>query len=257
MIKVVKTGGNVVDNEELLVQFCRSFAELEGPKVLVHGGGVMASRLQEKTGIPAKMIGGRRVTDDATLRIVTMVYAGWCGKHICALLQKEGCNAISLSGCDGNVICASKRPPIAVNGETVDFGNVGDVRKESVNTDALRSLLDAGFVPVLNAINHDGDGNLLNTNADTVASSVAAALGAELIICFEKPGVLLDRNDDSTLVRELDTALYKKLLGEGRIADGMIPKLENAFKALGNGVGKVIIQHSSAPLGQSGTTITQ
>ena len=245
MIKVVKIGGNVVDNEELLTQFCRSFAALEGPKVLVHGGGVMASRLQEKMGVPAKMIGGRRVTDDTTLQIVTMVYAGWCGKHICALLQKEGCNAMSLSGCDGNVIRASKRPPVEVNGEMVDFGNVGDVRKDSVNADALRSLLDAGFTPVLNAINHDGCGKLLNTNADTVASSVAAALGAELIICFEKPGVLLDRNDDSSLIPTLDSNLYRKLLDEGRIADGMIPKLENAFKVLGQGVPKVVIQHRS------------
>lgn len=255
MIKVVKIGGNVVDNEELLAQFCRQFAALEGPKVLVHGGGVMASRMQEKMGLPAKMIGGRRVTDDATLQIVTMVYAGWCGKHICASLQVAGCNAMSLSGCDGDIIRASKRPPIEVNGERVDFGNVGDVRKDSVNADALRSLLDAGFTPVLNAINHDGCGKLLNTNADTVASSVAAALGAELIICFEKPGVLLDRNDDSSLIPTLDSNLYRKLLDEGRIADGMLPKLENAFKVLGQGVPKVVIQHSSAPLGTSGTSI--
>ncbi len=255
MIKVVKIGGNVVDNEELLVQFCRQFAALEGPKVLVHGGGVMASRMQEKMGLPAKMIGGRRVTDDATLQIVTMVYAGWCGKHICASLQAAGCNAMSLSGCDGNLICASKRPPIAINDEMVDFGHVGDVKKESVNAAALQSLLDAGFVPVLNAINHDGGGNLLNTNADTVASSVAAALGAELIICFEKAGVLLDKNDDASLIPELDGVLYRQLLEEGRIDGGMLPKLENAFKVLSLGVSKVVIQHSSAPLGVSGTSI--
>lgn len=255
MIKVVKIGGNVVDNEELLVQFCRQFAALEGPKVLVHGGGVLASRMQEKMGLPAKMIGGRRVTDDATLQIVTMVYAGWCGKHICASLQAAGCNAMSLSGCDGNLICASKRPPIAINDEMVDFGHVGDVKKESVNAAALQSLMDAGFVPVLNAINHDGGGNLLNTNADTVASLVAAALGAELIICFEKAGVLLDKNDDASLIPELDGVLYRKLLEEGRIDGGMLPKLENAFKVLSLGVRKVVIQHSSAPLGTSGTSI--
>lgn len=255
MIKVVKIGGNVVDNEELLGQFCKSFAALEGPKVLVHGGGVLASRMQEKAGIPARMVSGRRITDEATLQIVTMVYAGWCSKHICALLQKEDCNAMGLSGCDGNVIRASKRPPIAVEGTMVDFGQVGDVKRESVNADALRQLLDAGFVPVLNAINHDGGGHLLNTNADTVASSVAAALGAELIICFEKPGVLLDKNDDGSLLREIDGARYRQLLDEGRIDGGMLPKLENAFKVLGQGVPRVVIQHSSAPLGASGTSI--
>jgi len=254
-MKVVKIGGNVVDNEDLLAQFCMQFAALEGPKVLIHGGGVMASRMQEKAGIPPRMAGGRRITDDATLQIVTMVYAGWCGKHICASLQALGCNAISLSGCDADVIRASRRPPIAVEGEMVDFGHVGDVRSGSVNEDALRKLLDAGFVPVLNAINHDGNAHLLNTNADTVASAVAAALGAELIICFEKPGVLLDKDDDASLLRELDSAKYRELLSEGRIAGGMLPKLENAFKVLAAGVPKVVIQHSSAPLGNSGTSL--
>ena len=255
MIKVVKIGGNVVDNEELLSAFCAQFAALEGPKVLVHGGGVMASRLQEKMGIPARMVGGRRITDEATLQIVTMVYAGWCSKHICALLQNAGCNALGLSGCDGDILRAAKRPPISVEGREVDFGQVGDVRKESVNGAALRKLIDAGFTPVINAINHDGSGHLLNTNADTVASSVAAALGAELIICFEKSGVLLDKNDDATLIARIDTEAYRRLLAEERIDGGMLPKLENAFKVLSQGVPKVVIQHSSAPLGTSGTSI--
>ena len=255
MIKVVKIGGNVVDNEELLAQFCRSFAALEGPKVLVHGGGVLASRLQEKMGIPARMIGGRRVTDEATLQIVTMVYAGWCSKHLCALLQREGCNALGLSGCDGDILRAAKRPPMVIENKEVDFGQVGDVKKESVNGAALRRLIDAGFVPVINAINHDGSGHLLNTNADTVASCVASALGAELIICFEKAGVLLDKNDDASLIGCIDSGFYRSLLDEGRIDGGMIPKLENAFKVLSQGVPKVVIQHSSAPLGTSGTSI--
>ena len=255
MLRVVKIGGNVVDNEELLKEFCRSFAALEGPKVLVHGGGVMASRLMEQCGIPVRMVGGRRITDEDTLRTVTMVYAGWCGKHICATLQALGCNALSLSGCDGDIIRASRRAPVDINGESVDFGNVGDVRKDSVNTAALAKLLDAGLVPVINAINHDGSGNLLNTNADTVASALASALGAELIICFEKAGVLLDKNDDSSLIPNLDESLYRKLLDEGRIDGGMLPKLENAFKALRSGTSKVVIQHSSAPLGTSGTSI--
>lgn len=255
MIKVVKIGGNVVDNEELLSAFCAQFAALEGPKVLVHGGGVLASRLQEKMGIHARMVGGRRITDEATLRIVTMVYAGWCSKHICALLQKEGCNAMGLSGCDGDVLRAAKRPPITIEGKEVDFGQVGDVRKESVNAAALRKLIDAGFTPVINAINHDGSGHLLNTNADTVASSVAAALGAELIICFERAGVLLDKNDDASLIARINTEDYRRLLTEGRIDGGMLPKLENAFKVLSQGVPKVVIQHSSAPLGASGTSI--
>ena len=183
MIKVVKIGGNVVDNEELLRQFCRDFALLEGPKLLVHGGGALASRMQKQLGMEPRMIEGRRVTDEDTLRIVTMVYAGWCNKHISALLQAAGCNALGLSGCDASVITAGRRPPKTLSdGRTlVDYGYVGDVTPASVNSAAIRGFLDSGLVPVFCAINHDGRGNLLNTNADTVASSISAALNAELL----------------------------------------------------------------------------
>ena len=197
-IKVVKIGGNVVDNEAMLQSFCKDFAAMSGPKVLVHGGGVMASAIQEALGQTPVKIEGRRVTDEDTLKVVTMTYAGWCNKHITALLQGCGCNAIGLSGCDASVITASRRAPrLLKDGVTkVDYGFVGDVKGESVNTAFINSLLEMGITPVFCAINHDGKGNLLNTNADTIASSVAKALAERfevtLVYCFEKAGVLKD-----------------------------------------------------------------
>lgn len=248
MIKVVKIGGNVVENESALFSFCRDFAAIRGPKILVHGGGVLASDIQKRLGIAPVMIEGRRVTDDDSLKVVTMVYAGWCNKHITSLLQAQGCNAIGLSGCDADCIRASRRPPVTLGDgvSVVDYGNVGDVTAGSVNLEFLTSLLDGGLVPVLCAINHDGEGNLLNTNADTVASSVAAALGAELLYCFELDGVLLDRNDSSTLVKRLDRAGFAGLAEKGVISDGMLPKLSNCFKALEQGASSVRILNSSA-----------
>lgn len=301
MIRVVKIGGNVVDNPEMLAAFVRDFAAMPGAKVLVHGGGVLASRIQKALGQTPVMIQGRRVTDEETLKTVTMVYAGWCNKNITALLQAQGCNAIGLSGADGNAICASKRPPVDIDGEQVDFGFVGDVRPEGVNAEFLRSLLDAGIVPVLCAINHDGKGNLLNTNADTVASSVAVALcgtgsasaqespvpggsaspdsgtasgrgskasgcdysasgsapgeDVELIYCFEKDGVLRDRDDDSSVIPHISESEFVQLKEQGIIADGMIPKLQNAFKAIRSGVRKVSIKHPANLLSDKGTTL--
>ena len=287
MIKVIKIGGNVVDNPELLKKFARDFAEMPGMKILVHGGGVMASQMQKSMGMVPQMIEGRRVTDEDTLKVVTMVYAGWCNKNITALLQSERCNAIGLSGADGNAIRASKRAPMKVcNTETgedmmVDYGYVGDVTAESVNAKFLYSLLERGITPVLCAINHDGEGNLLNTNADTIASSVATAMAnyryrsprevcckcedcthcsddgrlthkVNLIYCFEKDGVLYDKNDDSSVIPEINEEYFAQLKAEGRVADGMIPKLTNAFKAISNGVDKVIIKHAlnlNSPLG--------
>ena len=163
MIKVIKIGGNVVDNPVLLREFVKDFAAMPGMKVLVHGGGVMASQMQKEMGMVPQMVEGRRVTDEETLRVVTMVYAGWCSKNITALLQAEGCNAIGLSGADGNAIKACKRPPVHVEslGTDVDYGYVGDVTAESVNAGFIYSLLERGIVPVFNAINHDGCGNLL------------------------------------------------------------------------------------------------
>lgn len=286
MIKIVKIGGNVVDNPELLREFVKDFAAMPGMKALVHGGGVMASQMQKSMGMTPQMIEGRRVTDEDTLKVVTMVYAGWCNKNITALLQAEGCNAIGLSGADGNAIKARKRPPVHVEslGQDVDYGYVGDVTGESVNAGFIYSLMERGIVPVFNAINHDGEGNLLNTNADTIASSVAIALAnyryrsprevccrceecthcsddgrltheTELIYCFEKDGVLYDKDDDSSVIPGIDRERFAELRAEGRVADGMIPKLANSFKAIDSGVARVIIKHARNLGNDKGTVL--
>lgn len=275
-----------MDNPELLREFVRDFAAMPGMKVLVHGGGVMASQMQKEMGMVPKMVEGRRVTDEEALKVVTMVYAGWCSKNIVALLQAQGCNAIGLSGADGNAIRAMKRPPVHVEslGEMVDYGFVGDVTAESVNAGFICSLLERGIVPVFNAINHDGQGNLLNTNADTIASSVAIAMAnyryrsprevcsrceecthcsddgrltheTELIYCFEKDGVLYDKDDDSSVIPEIDRTRFANLKAEGRVADGMIPKLSNSFKAIDSGVARVVIKHARNLSGPVGTTL--
>lgn len=286
MIRIVKIGGNIVDNPQLLEQFVKDFAAMPGMKILVHGGGVMASQMQKAMGMSPQMVEGRRITDEETLKVVTMVYAGWCSKNITALLQAEGCNAIGLSGADGNAIKARKRPPVYVEtlSKDVDYGYVGDVTGDSVNAGFIYSLLEKGIVPVFNAINHDGEGNLLNTNADTIASSVAVAMAGyryrspkdvccrceecthcsddgrlthetELIYCFEKDGVLYDKEDDSSIIHEMDRNRFAGLKAEGRVADGMIPKLTNSFKAIDNGVARVIIRHARNLLNDKGTTL--
>ena len=257
MISLYKVGGNVVDDPAALERFCREFAAVPGPKVLVHGGGVRASQVQKALGQEPVKIEGRRVTDAQTLEVVTMVYAGWCNKDIVARLQACGCNAIGLAGCDGGVITARRRPPKNLSdGVTkVDFGFVGDVTPESVNRGFLMQLLDAGLTPVLSAINHDGAGQLLNTNADTVAASVCVALGAKLFYCFEKNGVLCDRNDDDSVIPVLDPGAYARLKAEGRVADGMIPKLDNAFKALRDGAAGVVIRNAADLLSPGGTEL--
>ena len=255
MISVYKVGGNVVDDPAALERFCRDFAAVEGPKVLVHGGGVRASQVQKALGQEPVKVEGRRVTDAQTLEVVTMVYAGWCNKDIVARLQAEGCNAIGLAGCDGGVITARRRPPKTLSDgvTTVDYGFVGDVTPASVNRDFLLQLLSAGLVPVLSAINHNGAGQLLNTNADTVAAAICVALGAKLFYCFEKNGVLCDRNDDQSVIPVLDPQAYQRLKTEGRVADGMIPKIDNAFQALRDGAAGVVIRSAdlSAPDGTS------
>ena len=275
-----------MDNPELLKKFVADFAEMPGMKILVHGGGVMASQMQKSMGMVSQMIEGRRVTDEETLRVVTMVYAGWCNKNIAALLQAQGCNAIGLTGADGNAIKARKRPPVYVESlnREVDYGFVGDVSAESVNAKFIYSLLEKGIVPVFNAINHDGEGNLLNTNADTIASSVATAMAnyqyrtrrevccrceecthcsddgrlthiVELLYCFEKDGVLYDKDDDASVIPEIDREKFAQLKGEGRVADGMIPKLTNSFKAIDNGVERVVIKHARNLLNTIGTVL--
>ena len=252
---VFKVGGNVIENKELLEDFCREFASCPGPKVLVHGGGVMASQLQKALGQQPVKIEGRRVTDEDALRAVTMTYAGWCGKSIAATLQKYGCNAISLAGCDGNVITARRRAPrTLMDGVTVvDYGFVGDVTPGSVNAGFLRSLMDLGLTPVLCAINHDGAGQLLNTNADTIASGTAAALGARLVCCFELDGVLADISDPGSVIPVINSEDFGKMKADGTIADGMIPKIENCLQALRSGASGAVIRNA-AHLGTEGGT---
>lgn len=240
MINVVKIGGNVIDNPEALSAFLKDFAALEGRKILVHGGGKEASRMSEGMGIKANMIEGRRVTDAATLDIVTMVYAGLINKRIVAMLQSLGCDAVGLTGADGNVIPAKRRSP-----EPIDYGFVGDIDPAKVNDQFIATLLDSGCVPVFCAICHDGHGTLLNCNADTIASSVA--LGASrigetrLTYCFEKPGVMTDVDDESSVIPLVTEQSFRRLKEEGIVAAGMIPKLQNALKSAAEGVAEVRI----------------
>lgn len=255
MIKVVKIGGHVLDDAVQLEAFCRDFATLEGPKVLVHGGGALASRLQRSLGQEPVRIAGRRVTDEAALQVVTMAYAGWCNKQVVSLLQSFGCNALGLSGCDGNAVCARRRPPLEIDGQAVDFGAVGDVTPASVNVALLQALIGQGLVPVLSPINHDGEGQLLNTNADTVASSVAAALGAELWLCFEKDGVLARPEDPTSVIGRITRADFQALKADGTVSDGMLPKLEGAFAALSGGASRVLILGAGHLLSGTGTEL--
>lgn len=254
MVKVVKIGGNVIDNEQALRAFVADFAKIQGPKVLVHGGGKIATRLSEKLGITTTMIEGRRVTDRQTIDVVTMVYAGLVSKHIVALLQAEGCNAIGLSGADASVIRAVRRAAMPI-----DFGFVGDISTSGVDAEFILSLIERGIVPVFCSIMHDGEGELLNCNADTVASSVAMALAekvdTELIFCFEKRGVLTDIDNPNSVIGTIRSDSYKQLLSEGVVNKGMIPKIDNALKAVSEGVKSVTIKHSEELLVESGTKI--
>lgn len=254
-VDIVKIGGNVVDNREALEAFIADFAALPGRKILVHGGGKEATRLSERLGIATEMINGRRITGAHTLDIVTMVYAGLVNKRVVALLQGAGCNAVGLSGADGNTIKATRRNP-----EPVDYGFVGDIDPADVNAGFLLSLLDAGITPVVCAIQHDGHGTLLNCNADTVASSIAVAMSrvaaTRLTFCFEKRGVLRDVDNPDSLIQEITPASYQTLLDHQIISSGMIPKVDNAFLAIRQGVGSVCIKSSeelSVP--SSGTVI--
>ena len=242
-LNVIKIGGNVIDNSAKLHQFLLDFTALPGYKILVHGGGKIATELGDSLGVTAKMVDGRRVTDIETLRIVTMVYAGLINKNMVAQLQAKGCNAIGLTGADGNVIKATKRPV-----KDIDYGFVGDLDSDSVSSETLAKLLEVGLIPVLCAITHDGDSQLLNTNADTIASAIAVAMSktfeTSLIYCFEKRGVLRDVEDDSSLVSEIRLADYDELKADGTVSGGMIPKLHNAFEAIQSGVKDVYIGKS-------------
>lgn len=240
-LKVIKIGGNVIDNDLALERFLRDFAAIEGRKILVHGGGKIATKIAEKLEIKQTMVEGRRVTDRATLDVVTMVYAGLINKRIVAMLQSYGCNALGLSGADGGVIRADRRSP-----EPIDFGFVGDI--VDVDGKRLQQLTTEGITPVICSIMHDGKGSLLNCNADSVASAVAAGVAregaAELQFCFDKAGVLRDINDPSSLIVEITAESYPALKAEGVISDGMIPKVENALRSVAEGLQRVVIKHS-------------
>ncbi|MGB0836482.1 MAG: acetylglutamate kinase [Flavobacteriaceae bacterium] len=237
-VEVVKIGSNIVNNPEVLKSFLADFSQIPGLKILVHGGGSQASTLAKQMGVPVHMIDGRRVTDKESLDIVTMVYAGLINKQIVAQLQSNLCNALGVSGADANLIVAHKR-----EGAAHDYGYVGDI--DWVNVAGLKGLFDAGTVPVFSAITHNGKGQLLNTNADTIAAELAKAIKehatVNLTYVFEKPGVLSDVNNESSVIPSIDRNLYLELKEKEIIFDGMIPKLDNCFSALEAGVQEITI----------------
>ncbi len=247
-----------------LASLLEQFARLDGRKVLVHGGGRLATSMAASLGIESRMVGGRRITDEQMLRVVTMVYGGLVNKNIVAGLQAKGVRAIGLTGADGDVIRSHRRPLKRVKmddgtEQMVDFGFVGDVDK--VDAQLLASLIEGGQVPVVAPLTHDGEGHILNTNADTIASSVAQALAEHydvtLTFCFEKAGVLRDADDDSSVIPLITEEQAAELIREGIISGGMIPKIENAFQAIHRGVRQVVITHSENIDGTKGTTITE
>ena len=253
-LSIVKIGGNIVDNSEALEQFLSDFNQLPGKKILIHGGGVMASKMAQQLGIETQMIDGRRITDAETLKTVTMVYAGWLNKSIVAALQHNGCNAIGLSGADGNVIPSIRRSPVPIN-----FGYVGDPNPDKVNAAFISQLIDTEITPVFCAITHDEQGSLLNTNADTIANTVAAAMSSNytttLYYCFEMDGVLSDINNPQSIIPTLTQHEAEACKANGIIAGGMIPKIDNAFLAISKGVKEVVILHAKNLLNKNGTLL--
>ena len=239
-LHIIKIGGNVIDDDVQLQSFLEKFAALQGKKILVHGGGKIATRIAADLGIEAKLVDGRRITDKQMLDVKTIVYAVLTNKHVVSSLQKFGCDALGLCGADGNTIKAIKRPI-----REIDYGYVGDILVDSVNTLSIKKFLEAGFTPVFSAITHNGLGQLLNTNADTIASALAVSLAkiyeTKLIYCFEKDGVLRNVDDPESVIKSIKADEFEKLKAEEVIYEGMIPKLENAFEALGKGVKNVYI----------------
>jgi acetylglutamate kinase len=237
---VIKIGGNVIDDETKLSEFLSSFAKIQEKKILVHGGGKMATNIGEQLGIKSKYINGRRITDDATIDLVTMVYGGLINKKIVAQLQSLNCNAIGLTGADGNLIPATKRP---VKG--IDYGWAGDIESEKLKAESIRLLLNAGMVPVFAPLTHDEQGHILNTNADTIASALGGALSklyeVRLIYCFEKKGVLENAEDEDSVIQHITKEKYLQLLAEQKLFAGIIPKIDNAFAAIDAGVKEVLI----------------
>ncbi len=239
-VSIIKIGGNIIDNPSELAVFLTSFTALNGQTILVHGGGKSATKLAQIMGLVPQMIEGRRITDAPMLELVVGVYAGQINKEMVAKLQANGSNALGFSGADGNLIVSDKR-----NHSTIDYGFVGDIKK--VNTKLLTRFLEMGITPVFCAITHDGKGQLLNTNADTIASELAIALSSiyevSLTYCFEKPGVLLDAEDDTSVIEEINSDLYAQLKATEAIHSGMIPKLDNCFNSLSKGVNQIRIGH--------------
>ena len=252
-LTIVKVGGAVVEDELQLSQLLKDFSAIEGRKILVHGGGRKATKMAERLGIETKMVDGRRITDADMLEVVTMVYGGLVNKNLVARLQANGVNALGLTGADANAIRSHKRP--LKNG--VDYGFVGDV--DQANGEMLGGLIEAGITPVMAPLTHDGQGHILNTNADTIASETAKALAdlydVTLIFSFEKKGVLRNPDDDDSVIATINHADFARYKADGTISGGMLPKIENALNAVDAGVSKVIITLATAIDGKHGTTI--
>lgn len=251
-LTIIKVGGKIVEEEATLNKLLDDFSAIEGYKILVHGGGRSATKIASLLGIESKMVSGRRITDAETLKVVTMVYGGLVNKNIVAGLQARGVNALGLTGADMDVIRSVKRPV-----KEVDYGFVGDVEK--VNASFLADLINKGVVPVMAPLTHDGKGNMLNTNADTIAGETAKAMASlfdvTLVYCFEKKGVLRDENDDDSVIPQITRAEFDAYVADGTIQGGMIPKLENSFSAINAGVLQVVITLASAINEDAGTII--
>ena len=241
---IIKIGGNVIDIDHALISFLKDFSNIRPKKILVHGGGKIATSIGDKLGIQSKYIDGRRITDDETIDLVTMVYGGFVNKKIVAALQSMNCNAIGVTGADGNLMPAIKRPV-----KDIDYGWVGDLNVDNIKTRSWQIFLDGGLIPVLAPLTHDGNGHILNTNADTMAASLSIALSrcyqVKLIYCFEKNGVLENAHDDASVISQLNTNTYHQLKKDKKLYAGILPKIDNAFNAINNGVKTVIIGNSA------------
>lgn len=237
---VIKIGGNIIDDEPSLQSFLKNFAVISGKKILVHGGGKIASKIGKQLGIEPNYVNGRRITDEATIDLVTMVYGGLLNKKIVVALQSKHCNSIGLTGADANIIPATKRPVAEI-----DYGFVGDIHTRELAIGNLELFLANGLTPVVAPLTHDGQGQLLNTNADSIASALAVALSGlydvRLIYCFEKKGVLENVNDETSVIPLIGKGKYQQLLQDKKLADGILPKIDNAFAAIDNGVKEVLI----------------
>ena len=258
-LHIVKIGGNVIDDPSALKRFLHHFAHISGPKILVHGGGKIATSMGDRMGVASEYIDGRRITGDDTIDLVTMVYGGLVNKKIVAMLQSMQCDAIGLTGADANVLAAAKRPIR----EGIDYGWVGDIDSSNLSDEKWKLFLNAGLIPVVAPLTHDKMGHLLNTNADTIAATLAILLGTffdvHLIYCFEKEGIYADISDEATLMKEITPDDFTQLKREGKLFAGILPKIENAFYAAAHGVGAVVIGHADKLpriiSGESGTKI--